>query len=50
MAEIVGKVIQVMGPVIDVQFEGGHVPAIYNAIRVTSEGLIHLFPSTTSLK
>ncbi len=38
MAEIVGKVIQVMGPVIDVQFEGGHVPAIYNAIRVTSEG------------
>jgi F-type H+-transporting ATPase subunit beta len=27
-----------MGPVIDVQFEGGHVPAIYNAIRVTSEG------------
>jgi len=38
MAEIVGKVVQVMGPVIDVQFEGGHVPAIYNAIRVTSEG------------
>lgn len=38
MAEIVGKVIQVMGPVIDVQFESGHVPAIYNAIRVTSEG------------
>jgi len=27
-----------MGPVIDVQFEGGHVPAIYNAVRVTSEG------------
>jgi len=38
MAEIVGKVIQVMGPVIDVRFESGHVPAIYNAIRVTSEG------------
>ena len=38
MAEVVGRVIQVMGPVIDVQFEGGHVPAIYNAIRVTSEG------------
>ncbi len=38
MAEVVGKVIQVMGPVIDVRFEGGHVPAIYNAIRVTSEG------------
>ena len=38
MAEVVGRVIQVMGPVIDVQFEGGHVPAIYNAVRVTSEG------------
>jgi F-type H+-transporting ATPase subunit beta len=38
MAEVVGRVIQVMGPVIDVQFEGGQVPAIYNAIRVTSEG------------
>jgi len=38
MAEVVGKVVQVMGPVIDVRFEGGHVPAIYNAIRVTSEG------------
>jgi len=38
MAEVVGKVIQVMGPVIDVQFESGHVPEIYNAIRVTSEG------------
>ncbi len=38
MVEIVGKVIQVLGPVIDVQFEGGHVPAIYNALRVTSDG------------
>jgi len=44
MAEVVGKVIQVMGPVIDVQFEGGHVPAIYNAIRVTSEGFDSPFP------
>ena len=38
MAEAVGRVLQVMGPVIDVQFEGGNVPAIYNAIHVTSEG------------
>ena len=38
MAEAVGRVLQVMGPVIDVQFEGGYVPAIYNAIHVTSEG------------
>ena len=37
MGQIVGKVLQVMGPVIDVQFESGHVPAIYNAIKVNSE-------------
>jgi F-type H+/Na+-transporting ATPase subunit beta len=34
----VGKVLQVVGPVIDVVFESGHVPRIYNAVRVTSEG------------
>ena len=33
-----GKVLQVMGPVVDVQFEAGHVPKIYNAVQVTSEG------------
>ena len=31
----VGKVIQVIGPVVDIEFEGGHLPAIYNAIRIT---------------
>ena len=34
--EKVGKVIQVIGPVVDVEFEG-HLPAIYNAVRVVSE-------------
>ncbi len=29
---------QVIGPVLDIQFEAGHLPAIYNAVRVTSEG------------
>ena len=38
MAETVGRVLQVLGPVIDLQFEDGHVPAIYNAVKVTSEG------------
>jgi len=31
----VGKVVQVIGPVLDVEFEGGHLPDIYNALRVT---------------
>ena len=34
----VGHVVQVIGPVLDIQFETGHLPAIYNAVRVTSEG------------
>lgn len=38
MAESVGRVIQVLGPVLDLKFEDGQVPAIYNAIKVTSEG------------
>ena len=32
----VGKVIQVIGPVVDVEFEGA-LPALYNAVRVVSE-------------
>ena len=34
----VGHVAQVIGPVLDIQFEAGHLPAIYNAVQVTSEG------------
>jgi len=29
-----GRVVQVMGPVVDIQFERGHLPEIYNAIRI----------------
>jgi F-type H+-transporting ATPase subunit beta len=34
----IGKVIKVTGPAVDVQFGEGHLPLIYNAIRITSEG------------
>ena len=34
----VGRIVQIIGPVLDVQFEGGHLPAIYNAVRITSDG------------
>jgi F-type H+/Na+-transporting ATPase subunit beta len=34
----VGKVVQVIGPVVDVEFAGGDLPAIYNAVRVVGEG------------
>ena len=33
-----GKVVEITGPVIVVAFEGDHLPPIYNAVRVTSEG------------
>lgn len=29
-----GRVIQVMGPVVDVKFEGGQLPEIYNALKI----------------
>ena len=29
-----GKVIRIIGPVVDVEFESGHLPAIYNAIEI----------------
>ncbi|MDQ3907907.1 MAG: F0F1 ATP synthase subunit beta, partial [Acidobacteriota bacterium] len=33
-----GKVVQVIGPVIDVEFDEKHLPPIYTALRVVSEG------------
>jgi F-type H+-transporting ATPase subunit beta len=38
MSSKIGKVIQVAGPAVDVQFSGGHLPKIFNAVRITSEG------------
>ncbi len=42
MSEIKGKIIQVIGPVVDVEFEEGHLPKIYNAVKIprtTTEGV-----------
>jgi F-type H+-transporting ATPase subunit beta len=36
--EVVGKVIQVAGPAVDIQFSIDQIPLIYTAIRITSEG------------
>jgi F-type H+/Na+-transporting ATPase subunit beta len=35
-AQKIGKVVQVIGPVVDLEFEGGHLPAIYSAVRIQS--------------
>ena len=49
MANNIGKVVQVIGPVIDIRFDEGHVPNILNAIhiqigdrKVVAEVLLHL--------
>src|SRR6201991_3725527 len=33
-----GKVVQIIGPVLDVEFGDGYLPPIYMALRITSEG------------
>ncbi|MGI4756555.1 MAG: F0F1 ATP synthase subunit beta [Janthinobacterium lividum] len=38
MAENIGKVVQISGPAVDIQFDEKHMPPIYSALRITSEG------------
>src|SRR3982751_5198052 len=37
-ASVTGKVIQVAGPAVDIQFAEGQVPVIHTAIRIVSDG------------
>jgi len=37
-AQKIGKVIQIIGPVVDIEFEGGQLPEIYNAVHIKSDG------------
>ncbi|MBW3563914.1 MAG: F0F1 ATP synthase subunit beta [Acidobacteria bacterium] len=39
-----GRVVQVIGPAVDVQFEEGHLPAINNAIRIFDDGELGSIP------
>ena len=41
MSNNIGKVVQVIGPVVDVRFEAGHLPAIYNAIHIYHDHKAH---------
>ena len=34
--QAVGRVVQVIGPVLDVEFENDHLPELFNAIRITA--------------
>src|SRR5262245_33569067 len=33
----IGRIVQVIGPVVDVEFDAGHLPEIYNALRIKSD-------------
>ena len=35
----IGKVVQIIGPVVDVEFGEGNLPAIYNAVRISDAGV-----------
>ncbi len=39
-----GRVIQVIGPAVDIEFEEGHLPGIYNAIRIVDNGELGKIP------
>ena len=34
-----GKIVQVIGPVVDVEFQPGQLPAIYNALKIRRDGV-----------
>ena len=37
-----GKVIQITGPVVDIEFPAGQLPAIYNAVEIERPGMVSL--------
>ncbi|MEA2630633.1 MAG: F-type H+/Na+-transporting ATPase subunit beta, partial [Chloroflexota bacterium] len=37
-----GRVIQITGPVVDIEFPAGHLPGIYNAVEIQREGQVPL--------
>ena len=40
MSENVGKVIQIIGPVLDIRFDAKHLPNLLNAIHIEKDGKI----------
>src|SRR5436190_23548121 len=44
MAEQIGRVIQIIGPALDIEFEEGHLPSINNAVRIVDNGELGKVP------
>ena len=47
----IGKVLQVIGPVLDIQFEDGQLPELLNAIEIDNHGekLVSRWHSTPAI-
>jgi len=39
MAESIGKIVQIIGPIIDIRFENNSLPKIYNAIKINQPNI-----------
>jgi len=45
-----GKIIQIIGPVVDIEFSAAETPAIYNALKVEKEGKAIIFETIKHLE
>ena len=43
MSKNIGKIVQILGPVVDVRFEKSKIPAILNALELKYEGNKYVF-------
>ena len=34
----IGRVVQIIGPVLDIEFEDDHLPTIFNAVHIVDDG------------
>jgi F-type H+-transporting ATPase subunit beta len=48
--QVEGHVVQIIGPVVDVEFPDGHLPAIYNAVRIKDDGTLGAGPMDVTLE
>ncbi len=48
--QVEGRVVQVIGPVVDVEFPEGHLPAIFNAVRIKDDGTLGAGPMDVTVE
>jgi F-type H+-transporting ATPase subunit beta len=48
--QVEGRVVQVIGPVVDVEFPDGYLPAIFNAVRIEDDGTLGAGPMDVTVE